>query len=264
MQKEVRIKGLCIKATPLGENDRLATILSEEYGISRFAVPGARRPKSSLAAVAPLTYLDLQIYGTKSLKKIRQLKIIKSFSGLGKNLECLAAAQAINELTFLLVGNDDSQQNYLHTVLVHLERLYSYKSILDKDIKILAMCIQSLIHLLAIGGINLPLHFCCRTGKNIHPPIGNWKWACYFNPNEGFSTMCDHQTQISLNASEIALMQRLLFPELPIKSTGDLLGPKVVWLKLLNIIESWIKAQLNNELSSLKFLGDIYNAKTTL
>ena len=52
---ECRLKGLCIKASPLGENDRLITILTDEQGIVRFAVPGARRPKSSLAAATPLT-----------------------------------------------------------------------------------------------------------------------------------------------------------------------------------------------------------------
>ena len=53
-------------------------------------------------------------------------------------------------------------------------------------------------------------------------------------------------------------MQRLLFPDLPIKSNGELLGPKKVWLKILLIIESWIPAQLGKELSSLKMLGEIY------
>ena len=60
---ENKLKGLCIKATPLGENDRLITILSEEKGITRLAVPGARRPKSSLAAASPLNLLDLQVFG---------------------------------------------------------------------------------------------------------------------------------------------------------------------------------------------------------
>ena len=44
---ECRLEGLCIKASPLGENDRLITILTDEQGIVRLAVPGARRPKSN-------------------------------------------------------------------------------------------------------------------------------------------------------------------------------------------------------------------------
>ena len=258
MISENRLRGLCIKATPLREHDRLITILSEEQGISRFAVPGARRPKSSLSAATPLTLLDLQVFGKRDLKTVRQLKIIKSYGGLGKSIECLAAAQAITELTFLLVGNDDIQHNYLSTVVAHLDRIYEYEASEENDLKILAMSIQSLIHLLAIGGVSLPLYYCCNSSKPIHPPLGDWEWSCDFIPNEGFSIIHDSRSLIRLNASEIALMQRLLFPELPIKSSGELLGPKKVWAKILRICNSWIPAQLGKEISSLKILREFY------
>ncbi len=259
MSSEKKLRCLCIKASPLRENDRLITVLSEEQGISRFAVPGARRPKSSLAGASPITFLDLQIFGKKNLKTVRQLRIIKSYNGLGKNIECLAAAQAITELTFLLVGNDDSQQNFLPTVLAHLDRIYEYKILEEVDTKILAMSIQSLIHLLAIGGLNLPLYSCCKTNKSIQPPLGNWEWSCYFIPNEGFSLIDDPGSFSKLNASEIALMQRLLFPNLPIKSNGKLLGPRNVWYKILKILSIWIPVQLGKEISSLKILGEFYS-----
>ena len=258
MSGESRLNGLCLKASPLGENDRLITILTDELGIIRLAAKGARRPKSSLAAAAPLTYLSLQIFGKRSLKSVRQIKILKSYCGLGKNIECLAAAQAITELTFLLVGNNDKQQNYLSCVLAHLDRIYRYEALKENDIKMLSMSIQSLIHLLAIGGINLPVHFCCKTGNPIIPPLGNWEWVCYFLPNEGFSTIEDVSSSLRINASELALLQRLLFPELPIKSNGELLGPKKVWLKILFILETWILTQLEKELSSLKMLREFY------
>ena len=259
MTGERRLEGLCIKASPLGENDRLITILTDDLGIFRLAAPGARRPKSSLASASPLNYLSMQIFGKRSLKSIRQIKIIKSYSGLGKNIETLAAAQAITELTFLLVGNNDKQQNYLSCVLAHLDRIHLYEVPKEEDIKILSMSIQSLIHLLAIGGINLPIHHCCKTGEPIIPPLGNWEWSCYYLPNEGFSSIEDPQSNFKINASEVALLQRLLFPELPIKSNGELLGPKKVWLKILFIIETWIAAQLEKDLSSLKMLREIYS-----
>tara|TARA_B100001287_G_C22593510_1_gene486877 strand:- start:204 stop:983 length:780 start_codon:yes stop_codon:yes gene_type:complete len=258
MSSESRLRGLCIKCSPLGENDRLITILSEEKGITRLAVPGARKPKSSLSAAGPITLLDLQIFGKKSLKTVRQIKILKSYNSLGKSIECLSAAQAITELSFLLVGNEDSQNNYLSTVLIHLDRLSEHKIPISSDIKILSICIQSLIHLLAIGGLSLPLNFCCKSGKIINPPLGNWKWECNFIPNEGFTTEDDPKSILKINPSELALLQRLLFPELPIKSDGELLGPKNVWLKLLTITESWIKSQLSKELSSLKILREFY------
>ena len=258
MSGEDRIIGLCIKASPLGESGRLITVLTDDQGIIRLAAPGARRPKSSLAAATPFTYLSFQIFGKRSLKSVRQIKILKSYNGLGKNIECLAAAQAITELTFLLVGNNDRQQSYLSSVLIHLDRIYGYKNENQEDFKMLSMSIQSLVHLLAIGGINIPVNFCCKTGEPIIPPLGNWDWKCHYLPNEGFSTIEDSESIIKVNASEIALLQRLIFSELPIKSSGELLGPKKVWLRILSIVESWISAQLEKELSSLKMLRDFY------
>ena len=170
----------------------------------------------------------------------------------------MAAAQAITELSFLLVGSEDSQQNYLSTVLIHLDRIYDYDFHINDDIKILAMSIQSIIHLLAIGGVSLPLFSCCKSGKPISPPLGNNKWSCYYIPHEGFSMINSPESFLNLNPSEIALLQRLLYPELPIKSNGELLGPRKVWLKLLSIIESWIPAHLGKELSSLKILKTCY------
>ena len=57
------ITGLALKVGPLGENDRLLTLLTHEHGILRIAVPGARRPKSKLAATSSLTFLELQVGG---------------------------------------------------------------------------------------------------------------------------------------------------------------------------------------------------------
>ena len=68
---ERRLTGLALKVGPLGEHDRLLSLLSDAEGVSRFAVPGARRPKSSLAAAAPLTLLELQVGGRSGLARVR-------------------------------------------------------------------------------------------------------------------------------------------------------------------------------------------------
>ena len=93
-----RLEGLALKVGPLGENDRLLSLLSDAEGLTRFAVPGARRPKSSLAAAAPLTLLELQVGGRSGLGRVRQLRVLRSFSRLGKRLETLSAAQALCDL----------------------------------------------------------------------------------------------------------------------------------------------------------------------
>ena len=60
-----------------------------------------------------------------------------------------------------------------------------------------------------------------------------------------------------MNASELALLQRLLRPDLPLKKNGELLGPFKVWMKLLNVIDLWIQSHLNQKLNSIQMLKKV-------
>ena len=92
------LEGLALSCRPLGEYDRLLTLLSEEEGLTRVAVPGARRPRSSLAAAVPLAQLRLQLGGGKGLRRVRQLQVLRNYTALAQRLETLAAAQGLAEL----------------------------------------------------------------------------------------------------------------------------------------------------------------------
>ena len=82
-----RLEGLALKVGPLGEHDRLLTLLSDQVGVIRLAVPGARKPKSSLAAAVPLTQLELQVVGRRGLPRVRQLRVQHNFGAVGQFLE---------------------------------------------------------------------------------------------------------------------------------------------------------------------------------
>ena len=257
MNLNQRMKGLSLKVGPLGENDRLLTILSEESGISRLAIPGARKPKSRLGATSPFNLLDLYIVGKKDLKKVTQIKIIKSYGNLGKNIETLSAAQAISELILIMVGNEDPQKDLLKLVLMHLNRLNELHKTEFNSLEALAISVQSCIHLLALGGYCLPLQNCCHSGSKLIPPIGEWSWKCSFIPEEGFAIGTIPNASAELNPSELALLQRLLLEKVPFHSNGKLLGPKQVWLKLLKIVETWIETHLQRRITSLQMMREV-------
>ena len=86
---ELRLEGLVLTCRPLGENDRLLTLLSREEGLVRLAAPGARRPRSSLAGAVPLAHLELQVGGRSGLKRVRQLRLLRNYSALATRLESL-------------------------------------------------------------------------------------------------------------------------------------------------------------------------------
>ena len=106
MSGEKRLQGLALKVGPLGEHDRLLTLLSDEAGVVRLAVPGARRPRSSLAAAVPLTLLDLQVVGRRSLKRVRQLRVLHNYGGVGQRPEALHGIPGLRSR----VGGDDLQR----------------------------------------------------------------------------------------------------------------------------------------------------------
>tara|TARA_Y100001968_G_C19360717_1_gene719620 strand:- start:240 stop:1046 length:807 start_codon:yes stop_codon:yes gene_type:complete len=257
MTRERRIQGLSLKISPLGENDRLITLLSDSEGITRFSAPGARRPKSKLSAATPLNLLELQVGGRSGLERIRQLNVIRSFNKLGESLETLAAAQAIAELSLLLVGNNDPQPGILSAVLIHLERLESLnKKKSMQQIHPLAESVQSCIHLLALGGYGIPIQECPHSKLPLEPPIGEWEWRCSFLPEEGFVIGSVPSALIQLNPSELALLQRLARPSLPIDSKGEIMGPKNVWLRLLTVVEYWIITHMQKKVRALNILRE--------
>ncbi len=256
------LEGLSLKVGTLGENDRLLTLLSEEEGLTRIAVPGARKPRSSLAAAIPLTLMNLEIVEKKSLPRVRHLKVLKSFNGIGQTLETLAGAQALTELGLLLVAEGDPLPGLLKTLLMHLERLDAFsKNSIENETNTVATTIQGCIHMLAIGGYGLPLQVCSHSGKALEPPLGQWDWRCSLIASEGFAIGSFSGASIQLNPSELALLQRLTRASLPIDRQHKLIGPKEVWIKLLAVVECWINTNLPRKIHSLTILHQAITQK---
>ena len=122
----------------------------------------------------------------------------------------------------------------------------------------MAQSVQSCIHLLALGGYGLPIQECCHSGLALNPPIGEWDWRCSLIPNEGFVIGTQSNLELQLNPSELALLQRLIRPNLPISKDGNLMGPLYVWLKLLGIVECWINHHLSKSVRALVMLRESF------
>jgi DNA repair protein RecO (recombination protein O) len=251
---EQSVEGLALSSKPLGENDRLLTLLTDQEGLLRLAVPGARRPKSSLAGAVPLAHLRLQVGGGSGLQRVRQLKTLHNYSQLGQRLETLSAAQALAELGLALVPTGTPVPGILGDVLMQLGRLEELVRGHGPNLEALAIAVQGSIHLLALGGYALPMAQCSRTGEALDPPIGNWEWRCSLVPSEGLAIGAIAGARVVLNASELALLQRLLRPALPRKRDGELMGPEAVWLHLLDLVESWCSEHVGRRPRAFKLL----------
>ena len=164
MSAEQRLEGLVLRSSALGENDRLITVLSASEGLIRLAAPGARKPKSSMAAAVPLALLQLQTGGRGSLKRVRQLKVLRNFAALAERLETLAAAQGLAEQTLLLMPSGEAVDGVLDDLLMQLSRLELVVKERQDSLESLAIAVQGVVHLMALGGYALPLACCARSG----------------------------------------------------------------------------------------------------
>ena len=109
----------------------------------------------------------------------------------------------------------------------------------------LASTVQAAIHLLTLGGYSLSLQSCCLSGAPLEPPIGEWDWRCSLLPEDGFAIGSQPGASLQLNPSEVALLQRLSRPDLPRRNNGELMGPRRVWLRLLGVVELWMRTHLS-------------------
>jgi len=260
MSPEQRLEGLVLRSSPLGETDRLLTLLSASEGLTRLAAPGARKPKSSLAAAVPLAVLSLQVGGRSGLRRVRQLRVLRNFSALAERLETLAAAQGLAELTLQLVPSDAPVEGVLDDLLLQLNRLEAVVKERQLNLEALAIAVQGSVQLLALGGYALPLASCARSGEPLEPPLGIWEWRCSLLPSEGLVIGAVAGAQLVLNASELALLQRLLRPALPRRRDGELMGPEPVWLRLLQLVEIWSREHLGRSARSWRLLRQCYSA----
>src|SRR5690554_1929461 len=99
-----RTDGIVLRTRPLGEADKILTLLTRDRGKIEVVARGARRPRNRLAAAAqPFSYLKVLIFAGKGLDQLSQAEIIKSFGPIRENLVKMAYASFWSEFLDLLL-----------------------------------------------------------------------------------------------------------------------------------------------------------------
>ena len=261
--RERTLEGLCLRVSPLGENDRLLVLLTDEQGLLKVAASGARRPRSSLAAAGGLTLVRGQVARGRSLGRLRQASVLHSYGRLGQRLELLAPAQWLLELAQLLIPEGEPLPGALPLILhrlAQLEALLEEQQLELQRLEALAIAVQSSVQLLELAGVGLPLTVDLMDGSALQPPIGNWNWRCSLLPAEGFCSGRQPGAVLLLNASELALLQRLIRPQLPRRASGELMGPERVWRHLLELLSFWCREHLGRCPRAMALLGQDWPA----
>ncbi|MBD1844472.1 DNA repair protein RecO [Cyanobacteria bacterium FACHB-63] len=178
MSRTYKAIGINLKAMPLGEADRIVTILTKEFGLLRAVAMGARKQNSKLGGRSGLFVVnELLMAKGRSLDKITQAETLESYPGLGRNLKKLTAGQYLAELALQQALSEQPQEELFYLLNEHLGRIEQCT-----DDEVLPRLIHAVFQLLVVAGVAPQVHQCSVTGTTIEPDLSSSE------PQAGFSS----------------------------------------------------------------------------
>ena len=284
--KTYQATGIILKGMPLGEADRLVTILTPEFGLIRVVAPGARKPKSSLRGRCELFVVNqFSLVKGRSLDKITQAETIHIYPELSRELAKLAAGQYLAEIVLCCALSEQPQSELYELFNEHLRRLASLASAPEK---IHACLAQAIFHLLAVGGICPQVHACCVTQAPVNADFSDPRWRVGFSfeaggvinlPTVGAVPPCPANRSenpamstiylplppinTKLGAVEISLMQHLGSQSLP--QVADILPPRtqetsltVAWARVERLLRDYAQYHYGRSFRAAALLDHLF------
>ena len=189
MSRTYKATGINLKSMPLGEADKLLTILTREFGLIRVVAPGARKQNSKLGGRSGLFVVnELLVAKGRSLDKITQAETLESYPGLSQNLAKLAASQYLAELVLCHALSEQPQEELYELLNEHLRRLECLPKTSDSKPEassVLGHLSQGVFHLLALAGIAPQVRVCCITQHVLQPDLTDPDWRVGFSVDAG-------------------------------------------------------------------------------
>lgn len=215
MSRTYKATGINLKAIPMGEADRLITILTREHGLVRVMAVGARKQNAKLGGRSDLFVVnDLLIAKGRSLDKVIQAETLASYPGLGQDLKKLTASQYLAELSLCQAMSEQPQEDLFILLNEHLKRLER-----SPDTLVMAHLTHAVFQLLALGGVAPQVQQCCVTRRPLTPNFADAHWRIVFSiPSGGVvvTAKAERPTlDLPITATQLALLQQLAQAALP-------------------------------------------------
>jgi DNA repair protein RecO (recombination protein O) len=268
MTRTYKATGINLKSAPMGESDRVLTVLTREFGLIRAVAPGVRKQRSTIGGRSELFVVnELLIAKGRSLDKITQADTVQSHPGLSRNLGKLAAAQYLAELAIASALSDEPQEDLFWLLGEHLSRLerLSDRTEIQSAAVLIAHLTHGIFHLLALAGLAPQVQVCCATRHPLIPNFTDPNWQTGFSiPSGGTFSLSElanleaelssqtgslyksasrssskHLTNFHINAKELAALQQLASPEL-----GEGIADRTTWVSVENILRQYAQYHL--------------------
>lgn len=218
MSRTYKTVGINLKSMPLGESDRLLTILTREFGLIKAVAPGARKHHSKLGGRSGLFVVnELLLAKGRSLDKITQAETIESYPGLSQDLGKLAASQYLAEMVLAQALSEQPQEELFCLLSEHLSRIENLPT--QSAHLVLAHLSHAVFHLLVLAGITPQVQACCLTQQLLTPDFTNPDWQVGFSVPAGGTVSLAALARLQAEASKTKSQPQA---DLPISSSPAL------------------------------------------
>ncbi|MFN3926306.1 MAG: DNA repair protein RecO [Pseudanabaenaceae cyanobacterium] len=241
--------GINLKGIPLGENDRLITVLTREYGLLKLVAVGARKYQSGLAGRSLAFRVNqLVLVRGRTLDKIRQADPVMSFPQLSQDFLKLTCAQYLGEIALMQALTGQPQVELFELLVEHYRRIDEAESR-----AVLPHLVHGIYHLLAIAGFAPSLHRCCLTQRAIG--VSQAGFSVVGGGLVALGGVHDLDSQIShyLTAEEVGALQELGQVQL---TEGTIALPLPVWLTLEKVLRACTQYYFDQPLHSPPLLDN--------
>lgn len=192
MSRTYKVTGINLKSMPIGEADRLLTILTREQGLVQAIAMGARKHNSSLSGRSGLFVVNqLLIAKGRSLDKVTQAETVESYPRLGQDLRRLTASQYLAELCLCQALSEQPQEELFTLLNQQLKRLER-----SSTEEILPLLLHSVFELLVLEGVAPEVHRCCATQTAILPDFETANWRIGFSTPSGGTVTLEALNQL--------------------------------------------------------------------
>lgn len=159
---EIKTKAIVLSAVDYGEQDRILTLFSREYGRIDVKARACRKAASPLLpCVQPFVYGEYVLFRYKEKTVVSQCEVIETFFSLREDVERFAAAGFAASLCRGTVQEEEGNEQLFDLFY----RTCSYLAYGENSIK--DTLIAFLAHFLAVTGFQPAITHCARCGKDL-------------------------------------------------------------------------------------------------
>jgi DNA repair protein RecO (recombination protein O) len=250
-------KAIVLRVRPLGEKDRVLTLLTPDHGKISAAARGARTPKSKLAAVSqPFIQARFLMAHGRSLDVVTQAEIEAPHAAISADLLKTAWASYLCELCDAVPEAMPEAELYelLALALAGLDEAPNT----TRTVELVGRWFEA--RFLRLLGYPPTLGRCVACGQKLTAPVGDEQIKVYYSPSLG-GTLCPSCSsrdlnKLTLRVQALRALRQLERAAAPLQS-DDIALTTAAARDLRDCLRQSLLLHLDIRLRSLAFLDDL-------